>query len=234
MPLPRPNVLGVLGLLLLGLLLRQHGGDYSDATAVLEPQHAAQVLEQFTTARPDDWPSRSLGNHRARLSLDGGGLSWARVEWRLPGLVMQDRTLVLIDERTGAAVRNLHVVSASSEAAEILFEAKEGRGAAAGGSARRQPHSGRRPSSSRDEEDSYSYDEPASRRRATAWEPRKSPGCGCTGHRNAHGFGGYCKAWEEALDPDQTPWCYVADACAAPDVRRGSFGAKHVDCCAAC
>ena len=83
-----------------------------------------------------------------------------------------------------------------------------------------------------DEEEDYTYDEAEAE--VVRWEPRKSPGCGCTGHKNAHGFGGYCKAWEEALDPGQTPWCYVADACVAPDVRRGSFGAKHVDCCAAC
>ena len=224
---PRPNVWALLGLLLLVLLLRQRGGS-SVATAVLEPQRAAQVLEQFTTARSDDWPSRSYGNHRARLSLDGGGLAWARVEWRLPGLDMQDRTLLLIDERTGATVRNLHVVSASSEAAEILFEVKEGR-KSTGGSARRQPRSGRRPRSNRNEDESYSYDEQPSRK-ATVWEARKQPGCGCTGHKNAHGFGGFCKAWEEALDSRQTPWCYVSDACTVPDVRRGSFGAKHVDC----
>ena len=227
---PRPNVWALLSLLLLVLLLRQRGGS-SVATAVLEPQRAAQVLEQFTTARSDDWPSRSYGNHRARLRLDGGGLAWARVEWRLPGLVMQDRTLLLIDEHTGATVRSLHVVSASSEAAEILFEVKEGRGSA-GGSARRQPRSGRRPRSNRnrDEDETYSYDEHPASRKATMWEARKQPGCGCTGHKNAHGFGGFCKAWEEALDPGQRPWCYVSDECAAPDVRRGSFGAKHVDC----
>ena len=227
---PRPNVWALLSLLLLVLLLRQRGGS-SVATAVLEPQRAAQVLERFTTARSDDWPSRSYGNHRARLRLDGGGLAWARVEWRLPGLVMQDRTLLLIDEHTGATVRSLHVVSASSEAAEILFEVKEGRGSA-GGSARRQPRSGRRPRSNRnrDEDETYSYDEHPASRKATMWEARKQPGCGCTGHKNAHGFGGFCKAWEEALDSRQTPWCYVSDACAVPDVRRGSFGAKHVDC----
>ena len=224
----RPNVWALLGLLLLLLLLRQRGGS-SVATAVLEPQRAAQVLEQFTTARSDDWAGRSYGNHRARLRLDGGGLAWARIEWRLPGLVMQDRTLLLIDERTGATVHNLHVVSASSEAAEIIFEVKEGRGSA-GGSARRQPRSGRRPRSNRDEDETYSYDEHPASRKATTWEARKQPGCGCTGHKNAHGFGGFCKAWEEALDPGQRPWCYVSDACAVPDVRRGSFGAKHVDC----
>ena len=119
----RSAVWALLGLLLLVLLLRQRGG-FSVATAVLEPQRATQVLEQFTTASSDDWPGRSYGNHRARLRLDGGGLAWARVEWRLPGLAMQDRTLLLIDERTGSPVHNLHVVSASSEAAEILFEAK--------------------------------------------------------------------------------------------------------------
>ena len=224
----RPNVWALLGLLLLLLLLRQRGGS-SVATAVLEPQRAAQVLEQFTTARSDDWAGRSYGNHRARLRLDGGGLAWARIEWRLPGLVMQDRTLLLIDERTGATVHNLHVVSASSEAAEIIFEVKEGRGSA-GGSARRQPRSGRRPRSNRDGDETYSYDEHPASRKATTWEARKQPGCGCTGHKNAHGFGGFCKAWEEALDPGQRPWCYVSDACAVPDVRRGSFGAKHVDC----
>ena len=117
------SVWALLGLLLLVLLLRQRGG-FSVATTVLEPQRATQVLEQFTTASSDDWPGRSYGNHRARLRLDGGGLAWARVEWRLPGLAMQDRTLLLIDERTGSPVHNLHVVSASSEAAEILFEAK--------------------------------------------------------------------------------------------------------------
>ena len=119
----RSAVWALLGLLLLVLLLRQRGG-FSVATTVLEPQRATQVLEQFTTASSDDWPGRSYGNHRARLRLDGGGLAWARVEWRLPGLAMQDRRLLLIDERTGSPVHNLHVVSASSEAAEILFEAK--------------------------------------------------------------------------------------------------------------
>jgi len=100
----------------------------------------------------------------------------------------------------------------------------------AGGSARRQPRSGRRPRANRNEDDTYSYDEQPVSREATRWEPRKEPGCGCTGHKNAHGFGGFCKAWEEALDPGQRPWCYVSDACAAPDARRGSFGAKHVEC----
>ena len=42
---------------------------------------------------------------------------------------------------------------------------------------------------------SYSYEEAE----VVRWEPRKEPGCGCTGHKNAHGFGGFCKAWEEAL-----------------------------------
>ena len=52
------------------------------------------------------WPSRSLGNHRARLRLDDtkGEVAWARVEWRLPGLQMEERQVVLAEEvGTGAS-----------------------------------------------------------------------------------------------------------------------------------
>ena len=199
----------------------------TDTTTVILQQQATTALELFGIA--SDWPSRSLGNHRARLQLDGGGLAWARIEWRLPGLRMQDRTPVLIDERTGARVRNLYVVSATSEAAEIIFETKESR--ESGSTRQSRPAGGRPPR----RHDSYSYeDDGGRRRRVSSWQPRQEPGCGCTGQKNAHGFGAFCKAWEEGLDPNQTPWCYVGDGCAAKDVRRGSFGKKHIDCAPRC
>ena len=195
--------------------------------AILTPSQAEQTLAMHGVA--SEWPSRSLGSHRVRLELDGDGsgdMAWARVEWRLPGLPMQGRRMVLVDERTGSMVRSLYVVSASTEAAEILFEF-------AGSSSRGQPSRRREPPAReglRREENyddtSYTYEE----EEPTSWKPRTEPGCGCTGYKNGHGFGAYCKAWEEALDPSQTPWCYVSKSCAASGVHSGSFGERFIDC----
>lgn len=89
----------------------------------IEPSEAAAALALYSVA--SSWPDRSLGNHRARLRLDDAKveIAWARVEWRLPGLPMEDRQrLVIKDEATGEHVRNVVVLSASWEAAELLFE----------------------------------------------------------------------------------------------------------------
>ena len=59
-----------------------------------------------------------------------------------------------------------------------------------------------------------------------AWVP--PVGCTCSGYSNEHGFGAQCAAWEAKLKHDQTPWCYVDDAC--PAGKAGSFGHKHADC----
>ena len=58
-------------------------------------------------------------------------------------------------------------------------------------------------------------------------------GCPCSGASNKHGYGAFCKAWEEHIAPGQNPWCYTI--CTAPpksggELRRGSFGLAHVDC----
>ena len=189
---------------------------------VISPQAASRDLSMFGVTTRDDWPSRSLGNHRARLQLDGSGdeLAWARVDWRLPGINMEGRQPVLIDERTGKMV-NVFVVSSSSDFGVILFEAN----GSARGKRRRQParELSREPRSA---DASYTYDDD----RPASWQPRKEAGCKCSGYKNAHGFGAYCKAWEEGLDPNQTPWCYVSAACAADDVQRGSFGERFLNC----
>ena len=59
------------------------------------------------------------------------------------------------------------------------------------------------------------------------WVPRREPGCQCTGYKNAHGFGAYCKAWEAS---SQVPWCYVSTSCEARGARSGSFGERFIDC----
>ena len=51
------------------------------------------------------------------------------------------------------------------------------------------------------------------------WQPRSEVGCQCTGYNNSHGFGPYCKAWEEKIAPHQTPWCYVFDNCSSATSR---------------
>ena len=188
---------------------------------VITPRAASQVLSLFKVS--EEWPSRSLGNHRVRLQLDDDAeMAWARVEWRLPGLQMEDRQPVLINEHTGRRV-SVVVVSATSDAAEILFEANDSarRRGGARGDRRRRPGELRRQA-----DDSYTYDEST----PVAWKPRTEAGCQCTGYKNAHGFGAHCKAWEEGLDPNQTPWCYVSTTCRADDVRRGSFGEAFVNC----
>ena len=84
-------------------------------------------------------------------------------------------------------------------------------------------------------------------------------GCACSGYKNAHGFGASCAGWEYAgqvspspspnpnpnpnsdpnpnpnLNPDQTPWCYVAPACHAAKGGggahpAGSFGQPYEEC----
>jgi hypothetical protein len=54
--------------------------------------------------------------------------------------------------------------------------------------------------------------------------------CACSGYKNKHGYGAYCKAWEDHLAAGQTPWCYTSANCSASQSRRGSFGHVHVDC----
>jgi len=61
------------------------------------------------------------------------------------------------------------------------------------------------------------------------------PGCKCTGYSNKHGFGASCAAWEAKVEggQDQTPWCYVDDACPTAlgkGRRRGSFGKLYAEC----
>ena len=70
------------------------------------------------------WDDASLGNHRARLHLaaPADGLAWARVQWRLPVPDMRQRQLILYDEAGGWRIRNVHVVHADAEGAELLFE----------------------------------------------------------------------------------------------------------------
>lgn len=80
------------------------------------------------------WMPANRGNHRALLHLrDAGGADVARAHltWRLPGLPMQQRQLVLhaADPETReelGRVRNVLVLSISSEAAEIVFEPRAG------------------------------------------------------------------------------------------------------------
>ena len=64
----------------------------------LDPTVASRVLSLYSIA--ESWPGRSLGNHRARLRLepaaihssgDFSGLAYASIEWRLPGLPMEER-----------------------------------------------------------------------------------------------------------------------------------------------
>ena len=49
-------------------------------------------------------------------------LAWARVDWRLPGLSMEDKQPMLVNGATGEFVRGAQYVSVSSERAEIVFE----------------------------------------------------------------------------------------------------------------
>ena len=103
-------------------ILFASGTTQSAPPPAVDAAAAKAVLASYGVAT--QWPDRSLGNHRARLRLSAtGDVAWARVEWRLPGLPMQERQqLVLVDEETGSTVRSLLVVSASWEAAEVLFE----------------------------------------------------------------------------------------------------------------
>ena len=59
---------------------------------------------------------------------------------------------------------------------------------------------------------------------------RAPDGCACSGYSNKHGYGASCKAWEDAIAPGQTPWCYTHANCSSVLVRKGSFGHRHVDC----
>ena len=97
--------------------------------AVLDPGSAKRSLDLYSVA--SSWPDRSLGNHRARLRIDppsstaaaGDGIVFARIQWRLPGLPMDERRqLVLVDEATGEAIKSHMIVSASWELCELLFE----------------------------------------------------------------------------------------------------------------
>ena len=178
--------------------------------AAMSPDLARRALSLYRIATTA-WPARSFGSHRARLVLDApGDIAWARVEWRLPGLPMANRKLILVDERTGSTVRGVHVVSATTEAAEILFDASDERGG--GGGARR--FALRRPRRRNQRDSSYSYDYDAAgaegrRRRGSRrlmWRPRGAP-CGCSGYSNAHGYGSSCKAWESHLDPVHSCGC---------------------------
>ena len=210
----------------------------------LQPQAASQALSLYSVA--SSWHSRSLGNHRARVLADSTAeLAWVRLEWRLPGLSLDGVQPVVVDERTGR-VCGAHVISASWEGAEILFDPSSHRRHRLpspfrrllffGGWRRRWsrqhssdlPH-GRSPverSRLLDEEEDGAFEY----RKVIGHRPHTEPGCACSGYSSRHGFGAYCKAWESALDPAQTPWCYVSASCALPGVRRGSFGQPHIDC----
>jgi hypothetical protein len=67
---------------------------------------------------------RPLGNHRALLRVQPGPseLAWARVEWRLPGLAVEDHQPLLVNAETGAMVRGVMYASASSERGDVVFE----------------------------------------------------------------------------------------------------------------
>ena len=87
---------------------------------------AAATLSKYAVAR---WEDTSLGNHRVRLRLSGpppgapDRFVYARIEWRLPGLPMErQRNPVLVSEASRTS-RAVHVLSSTSEAIELLFEA---------------------------------------------------------------------------------------------------------------
>lgn len=63
---------------------------------------------------------------------------------------------------------------------------------------------------------------------AEVWKPPE--GCRCSGYTNKHGYGAYCKAWEETLAPGQIPWCYTFPNCTVSAKKKGSFGQSHVEC----
>ena len=87
-------------------------------------QAAAATLALYGV---EAWSDASLGNHRARLrlpsSVERGGVAWAHIQWRLPGLPMRERRLMLFEDGRPHHEVSVHVVSADSEAAVLVFEA---------------------------------------------------------------------------------------------------------------
>jgi hypothetical protein len=99
------------------------GGAPAPVPPAVQPYQVAAVA----------WPAEGRGNHRALLSLShgggGGGVAWVRVRWRLPGLPMAERQLLLYAAPAGSTepadevrVRNLLVLHTDEEEAVVLFE----------------------------------------------------------------------------------------------------------------
>ena len=101
---------------------RQQGNKPAPAAEL--SQAAAATLALYGV---EAWSDASLGNHRARLrlpsSVERGGVAWAHIQWRLPGLPMRERRLMLFEDGRPHHEVSVHVVSADSEAAVLVFEA---------------------------------------------------------------------------------------------------------------
>ena len=113
------------GLSIFYFIGRTHGTP-NDESAVVATA-SANALNLYSVAK--SWPGSTFGNHRAQLTLDAtkAEFAWARVEWRLPGLPMEERrSMLLADAATGEPVRAMMVLSASWEACELVFEPTEG------------------------------------------------------------------------------------------------------------
>lgn len=91
-------------------------------TFVFAPVSPAAALGLYSVHH---WKDKSLGNHRARLTLTAlagpGAIAWAHVPWRLPpGLVIEPQQLQLRDF-DGQSIQ-LFVVSLDRESVTLLFE----------------------------------------------------------------------------------------------------------------
>lgn len=72
------------------------------------------------------WTADKLGNHRAVVSVSKAKKHAARVilKWRRPDLRPETKRIVIIDSATEDEIKNMKVLSLTSEEGDILFEPK--------------------------------------------------------------------------------------------------------------
>lgn len=82
------------------------------------------TLAQDVPFGTGSWDSKSLGNHRAVLSLPiGGDVVHARIPWRRPDAHPEQKRIIAVEAETGQEITNLLALVVNNAYGEVLFQA---------------------------------------------------------------------------------------------------------------